>query len=81
MSPPDIGEVAASHVRQAIHSLRGTKTSIAKGRARLPRCDAEIELLLEVRKLRAIEIRLIALARKLEGTENVRALPLTQEAP
>ncbi len=58
---------ASRRVRQAIAELRATKTSIAKARSWLPRCDLELELVLEVRKLWDIEKRLIAIARRLEA--------------
>jgi hypothetical protein len=77
MSAPNLSEEAAQHVRHAISEIRGSKTAIAKGRSWLPRCDADVELLIEVRRLREIEVRLIALARKLESSER---LPTTEEA-
>jgi hypothetical protein len=77
LSPPNLSESAAHHVRHAISEIRGSKTAIGKGRSWLPRCDADIELLIEVRRLREIEVRLIALARKLETSER---LPITEGA-
>ena len=75
MSAPDLNEKASEHVRRAISELRGSKTAINKGRDWLPRCDADLELLLELRRLRESEVRLIAIARKLESTERYATQP------
>ncbi len=75
MSAPDLNEKASEHVRHAISEIRGSKTAINKGRSWLPRCDADLELLLEIRKLREVELRLIALARKLEASERYASQP------
>ncbi len=73
--PPDLNAKAALRVRLAIAELRAAKTSLAKARGWIPRGDVDLEINLEIRKLRDREVYLLALARKLESTERYAGQP------
>lgn len=75
MSAPNVTEEAAAHLRHAISELRGAKTSISKGRNWLPRCALDLEINLEVQRIRAAELRLMAIARRLEETRKEALAP------
>jgi hypothetical protein len=67
--PPDLTAAAAKRLRRAVAGLRGAKHSIGKARTWLPACELDLDLTFEVKKIREVEIRLLALVAKLYDTE------------